>query len=90
MVSYGVLWAFYGFRYAARPGGLMMTPTLQAFSASIPNLWVAAAIRFCGQHHLLPEAYLYGWTDILQIPGKRVSFVLGRLVTGGRGCRAFR
>jgi Dolichyl-phosphate-mannose-protein mannosyltransferase len=82
VVGFAMLWAFYGFRYAARPDGLAMTPTLQAFGSAIPDRLEAAAIGFCARHHLLPEAYLYGWADILQIPGTRVSFVLGKLHTG--------
>jgi hypothetical protein len=82
MVGYAMLWAFYGFRYAARPGGLAMAPTLRAYTWAIPNTLEAAAIRFGASHHLLPEAYLYGWCDILQVPGSRVSFVLGKLEPG--------
>jgi 4-amino-4-deoxy-L-arabinose transferase-like glycosyltransferase len=82
IVSYAMLWAFYGFRYAARPDGLAMAPTLQAYSSAIPVRLEAAAIAFCARHHLLPEAYLYGWADILQVPGLRVSFVLGKLYPG--------
>jgi 4-amino-4-deoxy-L-arabinose transferase-like glycosyltransferase len=82
IVSYAMLWAFYGFRYAARPDGLAMSPTLQAYSSAIPNRVEVAAIGFCAQHHLLPEAYLYGWSDILQIPTKRNSFILGKLHKG--------
>jgi hypothetical protein len=81
VVSYVVLWAFYGFRYAARPDGLAMAPTLQAYSA-VRNRLEAGAIGFCARLHLLPEAYLYGWADILQVPGKRDSFVLGKLHPG--------
>ena len=32
----------------------------------------------------MPEAYLFGWSDILQIPGVRVSYVLGKLYIGGK------
>jgi hypothetical protein len=28
LLAVGVLWAFYGFRYAARPGGLQLIPSL--------------------------------------------------------------
>lgn len=82
VVGFAVLWAFYGFRYAARPGGLTMTPTLKIYTAAVPNRGEAAAIGFCARHHLLPEAYLYGWADILQVPGQRNSYILGRLYTG--------
>ena len=82
IVSYGVLWFTYGFHYAARVSGPPMLPTLNAYIAAIPNGVERAAIGFCARHHLLPEAYLYGWSDILQIPGKRISLVLGKLTIG--------
>ena len=82
IVSYGLLWGFYGFRYAARPSGLAMAPSLSAYCAAIPNRVEVLAIGFCARHHLLPEAYLYGWADILRIPGTRISFVLGKLYSG--------
>jgi tetratricopeptide (TPR) repeat protein len=84
LVSYATLWAFYEFRYAARPAGLAMTPALEQYYAAIPNKFEAAAIGFCARHHLLPEAYLFGWSDILQIPGARVTFLLGKLYLGRR------
>jgi len=59
-----------------------MLPTLNAYIAAIPNSVERAAIGLCARYHLLPEAYLYGWSDILQIPGKRVSLVLGKLTIG--------
>jgi 4-amino-4-deoxy-L-arabinose transferase-like glycosyltransferase len=82
IVSYAVLWAFYGFRYAARPAPLEMLPGLPLFASAIPSNIEQAAIFFCARHHLLPEAYLFGWADILQLPGLRVSFLLGKLYRG--------
>jgi tetratricopeptide (TPR) repeat protein len=84
VMSYGVLWAFYGFRYTARPAGLPFVPSFDAYVAAIPIAFERSAIAFCAHHHLLPEAYLYGWADILQIPGKRISLVLGKLFVGSR------
>jgi 4-amino-4-deoxy-L-arabinose transferase-like glycosyltransferase len=83
-VSYAVLWATYGFRYAARPAPLDMLPGLALFADAIPSAAQRAAILFCARHHLLPEAYLFGWSDILQLPGLRVSFLLGKLYQGRR------
>ncbi|HEY3616822.1 MAG TPA: phospholipid carrier-dependent glycosyltransferase [Candidatus Sulfotelmatobacter sp.] len=80
LVSYGVLWAFYGFRYAARPAGLPFVPSFDAYVSAIPNAFERSAIAFCGRHHLLPESYLYGWADILQIPGKRTGFLFENFV----------
>jgi 4-amino-4-deoxy-L-arabinose transferase-like glycosyltransferase len=83
-VGYIVLWAFYGFHYAARPAGMQMAPTLDAYAAAVPNHFERAAIFFCARHHLLPEAYLFGWSDILQIPGIRITYLLGKHYVGRR------
>jgi hypothetical protein len=83
-VSYAILWAFYGFRYAARPAGLSMTPTLGLYSSAIPNPIARLAILLCARFHLLPEAYLFGWADIMQVPGSRITFLLGKLYVGSR------
>lgn len=79
VVSYAMLWAFYGFRYAARPGGLAMAPALSVYADGIANSFERASILFLARHHLLPEAYLFGWTDILLIPGSRATFLFGKL-----------
>jgi hypothetical protein len=82
LAGYVILWAFYGFRYSARPPGLAMTPTLAAYSAAMPSRFEAKTILFFARHHLLPEAYLFGWADILQVPGKRVAILFGTLYKG--------
>jgi 4-amino-4-deoxy-L-arabinose transferase-like glycosyltransferase len=78
-ISYAMLWAFYGFRYAARPAGLSMAPSLDIYAAGISSKFETASILSLARHHLLPEAYLYGWTDILRIPGARTTFLFGKL-----------
>jgi 4-amino-4-deoxy-L-arabinose transferase-like glycosyltransferase len=77
--SYVVLWAFYGFRYAARPGQLQITPSLAAYAATLTHPLQHSAIDFLARHHLLPEAYLYGWVDILVSRGTRPTFIFGHL-----------
>jgi 4-amino-4-deoxy-L-arabinose transferase-like glycosyltransferase len=78
-VSYFAVWAFYGFRYAARPGELQMIPSLAAYAAGLSHPLEHNAILFLARHHVLPEAYLYGWVDILLIPGTRPTFIFGHL-----------
>jgi len=59
-----LLWATYGFRFAARPAGLNMNPPLAAFAGGVHSagsLLMLAVARW----KLLPEAYLYGFADIL-------------------------
>jgi 4-amino-4-deoxy-L-arabinose transferase-like glycosyltransferase len=83
LFAWVALWAVYGFRFAARPGALQMVPSLALYSLGLTP-FKHAVIAFAAQHHLLPEAYLYGWVDVLLIPTRVGSFVLGRFFTEGK------
>ena len=71
-----VLWAFYGFRYAARPAGLVMNPTLSEYAAPLTgvNSWL---IGHLANWRLLPESYLMGMTDIHYAAQQYPIFLLG-------------
>ena len=71
-----VLWAFYGFRYAARPAGLLMNPTLSEYAAPLTGMngWV---IGHVANWRLLPESYLMGMTDIHYAAQQYPIFLLG-------------
>ncbi len=71
-----VLWAFYGFRYAARPAGLVMKPTLSEYVAPLTGMngWV---IVHLANWRLLPESYLMGITDIHYAAQQYAIFLLG-------------
>jgi 4-amino-4-deoxy-L-arabinose transferase-like glycosyltransferase len=77
--SYVVLWAFYGFRYAARPGQLQITPSLSAYAGTLIHPHQRGVIDLLARRHLLPESYLYGWVDILLSQGTRPTFIFGHL-----------
>lgn len=88
-ISLAVLWASYGFRYAARPGNEQIVPPTAMYLQVLKHIanrpLKADVIGFFEQHHLLPEAYLYGLTDILiQLQLGRPAFVLGKLYPNGR------
>ncbi len=83
VVGYASLWAIYDFRFAARPEGLGIIPGLAAYAGALSPL-KQALIAFGARHHLLPEAYLYGWVDILLIPAYRPSFLFGHIYSSGK------
>jgi 4-amino-4-deoxy-L-arabinose transferase-like glycosyltransferase len=83
LVSYGFLWTVYGFRYAARPGQLVLIPALADYATQLSPA-KQGVILFFARHHLFPEAYLYGWTDILQIAGTRATYIFGHLYPDGQ------
>jgi dolichyl-phosphate-mannose--protein O-mannosyl transferase len=79
VISYLVLWAIYGFRYATRPGQLQITPSLTAYAATLTHPLQHNLITFLARNHIFPEAYLYGWVDILLSQGTRRTFIFGHL-----------
>ena len=75
-LAVAVLWAFYGFRYAARPAGLVMNPTLSEYAAPLTGLngWM---IGHLANWRLLPESYLMGITDIHYAAQQYAIFLMG-------------
>jgi 4-amino-4-deoxy-L-arabinose transferase-like glycosyltransferase len=76
VLAIAILWAFYGFRYAARPAGLVLNPTLSEYAAPLTgmNSWV---IGHFANLRLLPESYLKGLTDIHYGTLRYPIFLLG-------------
>lgn len=86
VVAVAILWAFYGFRYAARPGNAQLTPTPANYLHTIEKYpHEADVIAFMEHHRLMPEAYLFGMTDIVMISRTgRPTFLLGHDYSIGR------
>jgi hypothetical protein len=82
-IAVGMLWASYGFRYAARPDGALLWTAMRASDAQgkVATVVVPALKRA----QLLPEAYLGGLQDILvESELGRSSYLFGRHYWGGR------
>lgn len=75
-ISIFVLWSFYGFRYAARPGGGEFSAALGPMLRSVPSRNAVAAITVAGRHHLLPESYLEGLAFFYDT-ASRPTYLLG-------------
>jgi hypothetical protein len=82
IIAIGVLWAFYGFRYAARPGGMPMNPSLAEYAAGLKgteqHLYLALA-----RWHILPESYLYGLVDVRLISDAFSTYIFGKVYARG-------
>ena len=79
-----ILWAFYGFRYAARPDNAQIIPPTAAYLQQLNSPVEKAMIEFAEQHHLLPEAYLYGLTDVVILSHQgRVMYLFGKVYPRG-------
>ena len=82
-ISYGVLWAFYSFRYAARPNGLALGPPLAAFVHMGPTPWQTSLVTHLAAWHLLPEAYLFAWTKLGTSFTEGAGFLFGHIYPTG-------
>jgi len=77
-----VLWAFYGFRYGARPAGLPFTTVADYVKPISPfNQTVVMAIAHL---HLLPESYLIGMVDVKRMAEFYPTFAFGKNYAHGQ------
>lgn len=83
VVSVTVLWAFYGFRYAARPAGLQLNPTSAEYIGRLSRPREAKLLATAAHYHLLPESYLYGLADVRMMDDFYSSFLLGKTYPHG-------
>jgi 4-amino-4-deoxy-L-arabinose transferase-like glycosyltransferase len=79
LLSVGVLWASYGFRYAAREDGLHLNPPMAVQLARVPSPSEREVLAAFAKFHLLPESYLYGFAHVLFQSKAFTSFLLGRI-----------
>ena len=85
IVAIAILWSFYGFRYAARPNNAQMIPGTSDYVNHLKYPTEASIIRFFENHHIMPEAYLFGMTDIVMLSKTgRPTFLLGHEFASGR------
>ena len=81
-IAIAVLWALYGFRYAARPGGMPLSPSLVEYAQGLkgvePHVYLALA-----RWHILPESYLYGLVDVRLISDSFSTYIFGKVYAHG-------
>ena len=83
LMSYGILWSLYTFRYAARPARLALGPPLAAFVHMGPSPWQVSLVTRLAAWHLLPEAYLFAWTKLATSFTEGAGFLFGHIYPTG-------
>lgn len=83
LIALAVLWAFYGFRYAARPGELSINPSFGEFVKQAPKPYQVWVLSTLARLHVLPESYLYGLSDVLVMEAFYTSYVWGKVFPHG-------
>src|SRR5580698_9074684 len=82
VIAVVVLWAFYGFRYNARPGALRLDPTLAEYVMPLKPT-EAKGILLLAKYRVLPESYLYGLADVRAMANGMPSYFFGKVYTHG-------
>ncbi len=82
VISVTVLWAFYGFRYNARPAGLALSPSLKDYVGPLAGV-EARGILLAAHLHLLPESWLYGLADVRAMANGMPSYFFGKVYLHG-------
>jgi 4-amino-4-deoxy-L-arabinose transferase-like glycosyltransferase len=82
IIAVGVLWASYGFRFAARPDGLQLNPGFAEYIGQLKP-FEAHLLSFAAQWRLLPESYLYGLAAVRLSAEAYTSFLLGTVYPHG-------
>ena len=82
VIAVVVLWAFYGFRYNARPGGLRLDPTLAEYVMPLKPT-EAKGILLLAKYRVLPESYLYGLADVRSMANGMPSYFFGKVYEHG-------
>jgi len=80
-----IIWAFYGFRYSAvnetQPSHRQFYRSWASQLNEVGNL--RPAVEWAREHRLLPEAYLYGFTEVVSLSQFRRAFLNGEYSVDG-------
>lgn len=77
-LSLTILWAFYGFRYNARPSGLQLNPPSAEYLSQLSRPREAKLLTTVTRFHLLPESYIYGLADVRMMDDFYSSYLMGK------------
>ena len=78
VISVGVLWSFYGFRYKARAEGQELNPPLSEFVQRLSRPRDVRLLNTVASLHLLPESYIYGLADVRIMSDFYASYLFGK------------
>ncbi|ADV84967.1 phospholipid carrier-dependent glycosyltransferase [Terriglobus saanensis] len=73
------IWAIYRFRFAARPANLALDPVTNQYLQELSSPLSRSMLLWVANHHLLPEAYLYGLADTKISAASLPSYLFGHL-----------
>jgi hypothetical protein len=84
VVAVAILWAFYGFRYSARPAGEKLVPSLSDTIHRLHGSVEIGVLSTAARWKVLPEAYLCGLADVKEVAENSASYLFGTVYPHGR------
>jgi 4-amino-4-deoxy-L-arabinose transferase-like glycosyltransferase len=82
VITVGIMWAGYGFRYSARPAGQQINPPLASTLTNLSPV-EGKAVTFMARWKLLPESWLYGLADVRSVANTWPSYIFGKVYAHG-------
>jgi hypothetical protein len=84
IIAYAVLWAFYGFRFSARPKALALNPAFADYVRLLGgNHLSTRVITLAARWYLLPQSWLYGLADTKITADSYTSYFWGHVYPHG-------
>ena len=82
LIALLVLWSFYGFRYAARPADLALSPDLAHYVLPLRPI-EAKGILLLAKLRIFPESWLYGLADVRLVANAMPTYFFGKIYAHG-------
>ena len=83
LITWAMVWLMYGFRFAARPRGLVLHPAFAAYVHQLGSPRSIAILTWLDRHFLFPESWLYGLADTKITADSYTSYFCGHVFPHG-------
>jgi 4-amino-4-deoxy-L-arabinose transferase-like glycosyltransferase len=83
LIAWAVVWCTYGFRFAARPRGLLLNPSFADYVHQLSSPRSIGILSWIDRHYLLPESWLFGLADTKITADTYTSYFCGHVSPHG-------
>lgn len=83
LIAWAMLWAMYGFRFAARPRGVVLHPAFADYVSNLSSPRSIGILTWLDHYGLFPESWLYGLGDTKITADTYTSYFAGHVYPHG-------
>jgi 4-amino-4-deoxy-L-arabinose transferase-like glycosyltransferase len=84
LIAWAMVWAMYGFRFAARPRGLVLHPAFADYTRQLSSPISIRILTWLDHHYVFPESWLFGLADTKITADTYTSYFWGHVYPHGR------